>query len=239
MLKISNLHNWLSPLPNEILAEIESLMSVRTLVDGEALYHLGDKANELYQVVEGVIKCNMHSHDGKEVVIATFLSGDTFGELGLLDGLPRAANTLAVGNTTIRTLNKKNFNRLSLKYPEINAQLLVMFSHRMRMAFTINTDSLTLTLNKRLARYIHRIAVSRSVNENNDNDVLIDISHEELGRILGASRQSISKELKQMEKDGLLEIKYGKVIIKGSHIFSSQYDYLIGHDQITPDYSEE
>lgn len=234
MQKISHFHNWLAPLPPAVLSDISQYMFTRTLEDGEAIYHLGEEANELYQVVEGKVKCNMYSFDGKEVVISTFLPGDTFGELGLLDGLSRAANTFAIGKTKIKVLSKQHFCNLSKKHPEINAQLVVMFSHRMRMAFTVNIDNLTLTLRDRLARCIHRIAVSRSINAT--SEVLMDISHEELARMVGASRQSVSKELKKMEKEGTLEIKYGKILVKDYTLLSEQFEYLLGQEQITPDY---
>ena len=237
MQKISHFHNWLAPLSSNVLSDIRQHMFTKTLCDGEAVYHIGGEANELYQVLEGKVKCNMYSFDGKEVVLTTFLPGDTFGELGLLDGLPRAANTFAIGQTKLQVLSKQHFSELSKKHPEINAQLVVMFSHRMRMAFTVNTDNLTLTLRDRLARCIHRIAVSTSIDGNEKREVLLDISHEELARMVGASRQSVSKELKKMEKEGSIEIKYGKILVNDYASLSEQFEHLLGQEQITPDYN--
>ena len=76
-------------LPNNVQDEMRLLMTERTLSDGEALFRIKEESNELYQVVSGKIKCNMYSHDGKEVVISTLLSGETFGEQGVVDELPR------------------------------------------------------------------------------------------------------------------------------------------------------
>ena len=114
-------------------------MTERTLADGDALFRINEEPNELYQVISGKIKCNMYSHDGKEVVISTLLSGETFGEQGLVDALPRATNTYSVGPSIVNVLNKKQFSMLCKKHNEINAQLIIMFSLRMRIAFEINT----------------------------------------------------------------------------------------------------
>tara|TARA_R110002167_G_scaffold329606_1_gene536196 strand:+ start:14320 stop:15012 length:693 start_codon:yes stop_codon:yes gene_type:complete len=223
ILKTLKFYNWLDSLPKVVQNEIFNLMTERTLSDGEALFHIGEESNELYQIITGKIKCNMYSHDGKEVVISTLLSGETFGEQGLLDGLTRATNTYSVGVSLVKVLNKKHFSQLCIKYPEINAQLIVMFSHRMRMAFEINTDNLTLPLRQRLFRCLHRIVVSLSATPTVDNALSVDISHDELARMVGASRQNVSKELKQMERDGLLTIQYGKMVINNLQALEKEY----------------
>lgn len=197
-------------------------MTERSLADGEALFRINEEPNELYQVISGKIKCNMYSHDGKEVVISTLLSGETFGEQGLVDALPRATNTYSVGPSVVNVLNKHQFSLLCKKHNEINAQLIIMFSLRMRIAFEINTDNLTLALRQRLSRCIYRIISYR--HSEPSNGLLVDISHEELSRMVGASRQSISKELKQMERDSLLTTQYGQIVINDFHKLSREYD---------------
>lgn len=189
-------YNWLEHLSENVQKNMFALMSEQALADGEALFHIGDPSNELYQVVSGKIKCNMYSHDGKEVVISTIMPGETFGEQSLIDNLPRATNIYSVGNSVVKVLSKKHFSELCIAHPEINAQLLVMFSHRMRMAFEINTDNLTLPLSQRLTRCLYRIALSNGGSNNPNEVVHIDLSHEELARMVGASRQSVSKALK-------------------------------------------
>jgi CRP-like cAMP-binding protein len=223
LLKTLKFYNWLACLPKIIQDEISNCMTERTLSDGEALFHIGDESNDLYEIVTGKIKCNMYSYDGKEVVISTLLSGETFGEQGLLDGLPRATNTYSVSTSQVKVLNKKHFSQLREKYPEINAKLLVMFSHRMRMAFEINTDNLTLPLRQRLLRCLYRITVSISATPTVDDTLSVEISHDELARMVGASRQNISKELKQMERDNLLTIQYGKIIINSLQKLEKEY----------------
>ncbi len=210
-------------LPKNVQNEIHSLMTERTLSDGEALFRIKEESHELYQVVTGKIKCNMYSHDGKEVVISTLFSGETFGEQGLVDELPRATNTYSVGTSVVKVLNKKHFSLLCKKHNEINAQLIIMFCHRMRKAFEINTDNLTLPLQQRLSRCIYRVVANQSSEPTNNKELQVTISHEELARMVGASRQSVSTELKQMERNNLICIQYGKILIKNIKQLSKEY----------------
>jgi len=237
MLKIHHLHNWLSPLPQVIREEIQQLMTTRELADGETLFSQGDSSDEMYQVEEGRIKNCNYSYDGKEAVISTLYSGDSIGEMSVIDGLPRVANAVSVGLSKVRVLSKKHFDALSLKHPEINRQLTIMLSHRMRMFFAMTEDSLLLTLRQRLARYIHRSAVSHSSNTDDGITLLLSVSQEELSKTLGTSRQSVGKELKRLAKEGSIEMRYGKIYVKDCAILARVYDHLIEKEQLTADYS--
>ena len=55
------------------------------------------------------------------------------------------------------------------------------------------------------------------------NELEITISHADLARMVGASRQSVSKELKQMERDKLICIQYGKIVINSMDALSKAY----------------
>ena len=68
LLKTLKVYNWLACLPKTIQDEVSNCMTERTLSDGEALFHIGDESNDLYEIVTGRIKCNMYSYEGKEVV---------------------------------------------------------------------------------------------------------------------------------------------------------------------------
>ena len=106
---------------------------------------------------------------------------------------------------------------------EIYEQLIIMFSYRMRMAFEINTDNLTLPLHQRLSRCIYRIVVSQSSALINEEAPQLTTSHEDLAKMVGASRQSVSKELKQMERENLISIQYGKIVIKDLQQLLKEY----------------
>ncbi|MCB1675942.1 MAG: winged helix-turn-helix domain-containing protein [Halioglobus sp.] len=63
---------------------------------------------------------------------------------------------------------------------------------------------------------------------------LIEISHEELGNLLGASRQSVSKELKPLEREGDIELRYGKIFFKNLDELGEKYETTIALEQVTP-----
>jgi biotin operon repressor len=82
-----------------------------------------------------------------------------------------------------------------------------------------------------------RLAYSHGIKDD-DGTLHVDTSHEELGRMLGASRQSISKELKILEQEETVEIRYGKIYIRDLDRLKQKYDNLLGQEQISPLYSD-
>ena len=143
----------------------------------------------MYQIFSGEVRLCNYSEDGKELVIAILKAGDCFGEVGLIDSMPRSSHAVTIGATQLSVMSKKNFYHLYDKYPEVAKQLNVMLVHRMRLLWQHTEDACVLSLRQRIARTLLRLSYSHGQREPN-NIYSISTSHEEIGRMLGASRQS-------------------------------------------------
>ncbi len=93
---ISNLHDFLKGLPNEILEQVNECSSERKIASGNAIYRQGDDSIEMYQLLEGRVKLCNYTIDGREMVSAEFHRGDWIGELGVIDGSLRVSHAVAV-----------------------------------------------------------------------------------------------------------------------------------------------
>jgi len=234
---IYNLHNFIDELPDKIISEWLELSVKRTFSDQESIYLQGDESTDLYQICSGEVRFCNYSEDGKEMVLTTFKTGDCFGEMGLIDSLPRSSHTIAVGETTLRVLSKNKFHYLYDKYPEVAKYINVMLVHRIRMIWQVTEDAATLSLHQRLARVLMRLSYSHGNKESN-GVYSIGTSQEDLGRMLGASRQSVSKELKALESEGCIEVQYGKILIADPVALNAHYENLMGQQQFVPVYKE-
>ncbi len=238
MQAIYNLHNFIDQLPDEVLSKLRELSVQRTLPDQESVYRQGSVSNEMYQICAGEVRLCNYSEDGKEMVVGSLKTGDCFGEMGLIDELPRSSYAITVGETKLSVLSKKHFLELYHQYPEIAKQLNLMLVHRLRLLWQHTEDASTLNLHQRIARTLLRLSYSHGQREPN-NIYSISTSHEELGRMLGASRQSVSKELKALEKEGCIAVQYGKIFINNPIMLNAGYERLMGQEQLTPLYKEE
>lgn len=236
MHKVMNMHNWISELPETVAGEVKQRCVSRTLSDGECLYHLGDKADACFQVTKGRLKICTFNHAGQEMVHAYLMEGDCVGDWGLIIDEPRMNFAFACGETEVNVLKKAQFDELYQLYPEVSKALNRVMAHRLRYTFMLAEDASLLPLRQRLARAIVRMG--HSVGEVDDKGcaTIEAISHDELSKLVGSTRQSVGRELKKLEQEGAIEIKYGKLIIKDITEFGEQYDRLLAVEPIVAEY---
>ncbi len=235
---IPYLHDFIGELPLAIREEIEAVGSTRHVSKGEAVYRRDDPPTELYRLLEGAVKLCNYSLDGAEITAGEFRAGDCFGEMGVLDGLPRVSHAVASKESRLLVLSKAQFELLCEKYPEIHRELNRVLCRRVRYLYSLNDEALGLKLHVRLGRILHRLAYSHG-RENELGETYIEISHEELSNMLGASRQSVSKELKSLERNGDIELRYGKIYFNDLRLLAEKYEIAVGMEQLAPLYSAD
>ena len=239
MRKVTNMHNWIAELPEDVAGEVLSHCSSRKLVDGQCLFYPGDAADACYRLVKGQLKvCNI-SHSGHELVHTSLAPGDCIGEWSLLADEPRMNQTYASGDSEVLVLPKARFDDLYDKHPEIARALNRVMARRLRLFFMLAEDAALLPLRQRLARIIVRMGLSVGEVDAQGRTVIGDISHDELARMVGSTRQSVSRELKKLKEDGSIVISYGKLIIPDIDGLGQQYDQLIGVEPVVADYGAE
>jgi putative peptide zinc metalloprotease protein len=100
-------------LPEDVLSELAGRVTLRTLARGEPVFFQADRPDAFYLVRRGTVEVvEEDAEAGRERVIRTLQRGDSFGELGLLQGAPRAATVRAVGEAHIFVVDKGTFDEL-------------------------------------------------------------------------------------------------------------------------------
>lgn len=235
MKPIPHLHDFLTDLPSQIREEIYAAMTLRSVGAEEFVYQQGQPPEFMAQVVDGEVKLCIYSAEGREVTTASFRDGDCFGELGLIDGLPRMTSAVAVVPTQLRVLRAKAFNKFYLQYPELARAINLFLGRRVRLLYEFSEEAKSLNLRQRLGRTLCRLAHSHG-SKTDEGGVMLATSHEELAKMLGASRQSVSKELKLLERDNRIAIRYNKLLIIDLALLEDEYTALISVDSIAASY---
>ncbi len=237
MKTIPHMHDYFSALPEPVLKEIESRSRQRKVRRDEAVYRQGDTPHEMYQLITGGLKLCNYSSDGREFVSAEFRPGDCVGEMGLIDGLPRVSDAIATEDSLLRVLRKEDFNHLVMHYPEFARQFMLTLCRRLRWAYGLNAEASGLALQQRLALHLYRLAQSHARRDERGG-LYIGISQEQLARMLGASRQTINKELKALTEEGCVELRYGKIYLNDIEEMCERYELMLGGEQITAAYEQ-
>ena len=189
-------YDWIEPLPAPIQAAVRECMTIRRYEDHEFIYRRGDAGNELYQIISGHVRLYVLSPEGRELLYVIFEPGSCFGELSLIDRQPRAHMTQAFGSTEIAVIARRQFEELWLRHPEISHELCRMLCKRSRKLFNNFEAANLIPLPNRIANQLCELA--NSLGNPCPDGIHFDmrITQEDIGFMVGSSRQSVNKVLK-------------------------------------------
>lgn len=106
--------------------------NLKTFPQDEFVCHEGDTGEEMYVILSGSVDVSMNSIDGFSISIARLGPGDFFGEMSLLEGLPRCATVQAVEETKVIVVNKNNFEEVIHQEPQLAYRIMKGLSGRLR-----------------------------------------------------------------------------------------------------------
>ena len=138
-------------LDDRAAGELRDLLELREVPGGTTLFRLGDTGDSMYLIERGRVRISIRDADGSDVTLAELAGGDFFGEMALLDGKPRSADTTVVEDAFFAVLSRDNFLNFVRANPDVALKMLSAITHRLR-----KTDEML------------RHRVSRNVNEEED-----------------------------------------------------------------------
>jgi CRP/FNR family transcriptional regulator, cyclic AMP receptor protein len=176
--------------------DIRDLMAVakrRTFRSGEVIFHREDSGQVLYIVKEGKVKICLISPEGQEITLAVFGKGECFGELTMLDGLPRSADAVALERVECYTLQRSDFHKAIIKNPKIAIQVLESLSKRLRTTDEMVEDLIFLDVYGRVAKKLLELSDMHGTKVDNGIRIDVRLTQQELASMVGASRESVNK----------------------------------------------
>ena len=165
------------------------------------LVEAGEKSNMLFVILSGSAHVVVTNASGKELVLATLGVGDCIGEMSLLDNQPHSATVVTATQVDVLILTREGFNSCILHNAHMAVAVMRGLVKRLRKANQKIASLALLSVFGRVARYVLEMA------EEADTGQLIlkkKISHAAIAREVGASREMVSKALKEFESQGFI-----------------------------------
>jgi CRP/FNR family transcriptional regulator, cyclic AMP receptor protein len=189
--------------PEADLQNLLPLLRRKKLQKGEILFRQGDEGTALYLILQGQIKISL-SAGMDAVTLAILRQGEFLGEMSLLDNLPRSADAIALEDTYLYALNRKDFLPFIANNEKAVYAVLTGLSLRLRKTDDLLAEMCFLNLSARLAQRLVEFAERQGPDTGSPDEYTVKISQQELGNLLGVSRESINKELKLLREKGIL-----------------------------------
>lgn len=196
-------------------AEAESVLSLmreQRLARDKIIFRQHDVSGGLFLILEGSVKISRIARDGREVIIAILNDGNFFGEMSLLDGQPRSGTATATSACRFLVLERDNFLKGIMPMTGIVAKMLLELSRRLRAADQ-NIENLALgTVFDRLFHYLSHLG-RRFPLKGCRSVITKRPTHQELAELVGSSRETVTRTLAFMEKQGYIEIRKKEIVL--------------------------
>lgn len=180
------------------------------------LIYAGDNSDSLYYIIKGSVTVLIEDDEGREMIVAYLNDGDFFGEMGLFDEKdPRSAWVRAKTECEIAEISYTKFLELSQQHPEYLFYLSAQMAHRLRATTRKVGDLAFLDVTGRVARTLLDLCKEPDAMTHPDG-MQIKITRQEIGRIVGCSREMVGRVLKTLEQQGLVSVKGKTMVVFGT-----------------------
>ncbi len=210
MLAESELFGDLPPVDRQ---RIVQLCARKRFAAKQVVFHQGEPGREMFIVVSGRLKVSVISEDGKELSFFIFHENDIFGELALLDGERRSATVTAIEPCELLVLHHNDFKQLLSQHRLIGLKLLSLLAGRIRATTLLYESSVFIEIPGRLASKLLELGEENGTETDDGVQIDLKLSQYELGTLINASRESVNKQLKTWEKQGIIKMRRGKIIL--------------------------
>jgi CRP-like cAMP-binding protein len=195
------------------LESVSRVTRTKALERRQELFHKGDEGGEVYIVVSGKLKALTTSIEGDDVVFSILGAGEVFGEVALFGPATRTASVSAIENCVLLVIDRRDFMSFLHLHPDIAVKLLSLLALRLRRVSELVEDTLFLNLPLRLAKKL--LSLGHLYGEEASDGLRVDLklSQEEWGDLVGATRESVNKQVRQWTEAGIIRVDKGYVVI--------------------------
>jgi len=196
--------------PEDQLRALATMVTRRSAPRGSAIMFAGDPTDSLYIVISGRLKVMMGEADGKEVILSIIGPGEFFGEMGLIDDNPRSASVIAIEPCELLSVTKRAFKKCLVENVALAMAVLRVVVRRLREADRKIGSLAMLDVYGRVARLL----LDMSENVNGQKVVTKRLTKQDIAKMVGASREMVSRVMKDLEMSGYFEVRGSTIVLR-------------------------
>lgn len=170
-----------------------------------------DDGTDVFFVATGRVRVMIRTISGHDVILRDIGDGEYFGELAAIDGTPRSAGILALTSVRLARMSAAVFRETVHAHPDVCDQLLALFAGQIRrLSERVNEYG---TLNVRHRIYAELLRLGRPDADGRTAALSPPPTHAEIAARVATRREQVARELKALERAGLLEKRRGALVV--------------------------
>ncbi len=200
------------------LGDMEEFLKVshrRKFPKGSTIIYAGEKSDSIYYIIQGSVTVIIEDDAGHEIIVAYLNSGDFFGEMGLFGDNKRSAWIKAKTDCEVAELGYTQFGELSERDSAILYKIAGQLVDRLNRTTQKVGDLAFLDVTGRVARTLLDLCNEPDAMTHPDG-MQIKVTRQEIGRLVGCSREMVGRVLKTLEDQGLVSVKGKTMVVYGA-----------------------
>ena len=196
-------------LPENQVYQIARMAGVRKVPRNTTLVRVGDKTDALYVLVSGSAKVLNRDVEGREVILTLLGAGECFGEMSLIDGSPRSADVVSCEPCELLVIAKSDFAHALSENVDLCLNIMKSLADRLREANRKIESLALLDVYGRVAKLL----LDFSELEDGRRVIRRKVSKQDMAKLVGASREMVSRVMKDLESRGYVRSEEGCLIL--------------------------
>jgi CRP/FNR family transcriptional regulator len=195
-------------------SDLNSLAQLQSFKKGDLLFHAGAPSRHVYFLRSGRIKIYQPCPCGKEVILWFCFPGDMFGFAEVVQGEGRVVNAVACETSEVLSITQAQFADFLQTHPAASLLVMQALSCRLRALGEFVVNLVNDDVQTRIMKLILRLRASRGVRDAQDVQLDIALTHQEIADMVGATRQTVTSILSDLQRRGLLRQEHRRIHIE-------------------------
>lgn len=203
MAKPSALQSLRTFLPEPLGEQLEPHARLVTLRAGQIVIGHQDRTRDVFVVLEGDLRVELASLNGREIILADAGPGDLVGEFAALDDQPRSATVTAISAVVLASIPGETFRMTALGHPESANWLAQRLVRQIRLLTDRVFELNALAVRNRLHCELLRLSIASGIRDNHAR-IAPAPTHVQLAARIGTHREAVTRELQYLHKQGIV-----------------------------------
>ena len=201
-------------LSDDELKELEPYLVSTAFKKKEEIFTEGDQPEWFYIVSKGKIKITKLSHEGKEIILELISPTDIFGGVAVLRNFPYPANAVAMEDSEVIKITRKNLMRLVDRFPNLMYCIALQLGDRMKSSYDSLKNIALERVEARIAALILKLANKVGIETKEGIAIDMRLTKQDIADMVGTTVETSIRTFSKFKKQGLLSDREGRIIIK-------------------------
>jgi CRP-like cAMP-binding protein len=204
-------HDFFRDMPSSSITRLTAHARLLSFPRAARIFSKGDASDGLMAVLSGLVRISVPSEGTSELTLNLIGPGGVFGEIALLDGEPRTADAIAMQPCRLLLLERRDFLATLLEEPAAALTLLKILSGRLRRTSQQLEQARFAPVSQRLAQAL--LTLENASGSGGSNATVIKMPQRQIGNMIGLSRESTNRYLRDWQRAGVIALHQGTVTI--------------------------